>query len=191
MMQAAANTLRRFRARRSISCQGSTPYFSVETKMSSSERANYPQAPIPGQFVSARCRGYVLNACPRTIEDRNFIVSQPPWPMLRNKGAKFGAHIRRCHYTGVDCMVHVAHDDTLLEYVNDHGRFRHQLGLDFTLLWIVSAHCAHKRSRSHVVKAEERRARGRAGHDCIADQCSLTQIINGSDINSEFRRHLG
>ena len=46
--------------------------------------------------------------------------------MLRNKGAKFGAHIRRCHYTGVDCMVHVAHDDTLLEYVNDHGRFRHQ-----------------------------------------------------------------
>ena len=31
--------------------------------------------------------------------------------MLRNKGTKFGAYIRRRHYTGVDCMMHVAHDD--------------------------------------------------------------------------------
>src|SRR5215471_5619271 len=62
---------------------------------SSCERANQPQASIPGQLVSARRRCYVLNACARAVEDRNLVVSQPPRPMLRNKGPKFGSDIRR------------------------------------------------------------------------------------------------
>ena len=87
--------------------------------------------------------------------------------------------------------ISVEHDYTLLEHINDHGRLCHQLGLDFTLLWVVSTHRGHKRSRPHVFKIQERRARGRAGHDCITDQCSFTQIINGRNIDPELRRHLG
>ena len=88
-------------------------------------------------------------------------------------------------------MMHVAHDDTLLEHINDHGRLGHQLGLDFTFLWVISTHRGHKRSRPHVLKAQERRARGRAGYNGITDQCSFTQIINGRNVDPECRRHLG
>ena len=115
-------------------------------------------SPMPrsrGELVCARCRRYVLDACARAVEDRDLVVSQPPWPLLRNKDTKFGSHIRRRHYTGVDCMMHVAHDYTLLEHINDHGCLGHQLGLDFTFLWVVSAHRGHKRSRPHVLKPKK------------------------------------
>src|SRR5262249_61147469 len=98
--------------------------------------------------------------------------------MLRNKDTKFGAYIRRRHYTSVDCMMHVAHDDTLLEYINDHSALGHQLGLDFTLLRIVSTDRGHKHSWPHVLEAQKRRSRGRAGHDCVADQCSFPQLVD-------------
>jgi hypothetical protein len=58
--------------------------------------------------MRARCSRYVLDTCARTVEDRDLVVSQPPWPLLRDKGTQFGSHIRRRHYTGVDCMMHVA-----------------------------------------------------------------------------------
>jgi hypothetical protein len=112
----------------------------------------------------------ILNARARAVENRDLIRPRPAAAAADDHIPELGVDGLGRHPPGPDGVVQIAHGRALREDVRDHGRPRHQLGMNFALLRIVRANGRDEGARPHIVKPQIGLTRRGACHDDVAFQ---------------------
>jgi hypothetical protein len=113
-------------------------------------------ATLARKLESTCCGGDVLNAGARAVEDRDLVRPRPAAAAADDNIPEFGVSGVRRNQSGFDGVVQIAHRRALREDISDHGRLRHEIGMNFTLLRIVRADGRDERAGPHVVKPPDR-----------------------------------
>src|SRR5262249_15021164 len=87
---------------------------------------------------SDRRRG-VLNSGPGAVEDSDFFSCRPSRTQAGNNFAKFGMDIFLSHDLVFNCVMQLAHDHTLVKYIDDHRAALQQARVEFLLVRAVRA----------------------------------------------------
>jgi hypothetical protein len=124
--------------------------------------------------LESTCGGGYARA--RAVENRDLIRPRPAAAAADDHIPELGLDGLGRHPPGPDGVVQIAHGRALREDVRDHGRPRHQLGMNFALLRIVRANGRDEGAGPHIVRPQIGHTRRGACHDDVALEGGRAQV---------------